>query len=206
MLSWQCLLIISIHALLTESDRAGPPWSPPPGYFNPRSPHGERRTGSTATISRVQFQSTLSSRRATSRECFLRRPSRNFNPRSPHGERRAACSTATDSTYFNPRSPHGERPAPATTLAASSRFQSTLSSRRATFPDSTRATASQNFNPRSPHGERRAPGIHHYITREISIHALLTESDAQYWGVPQRRRNFNPRSPHGERLGSASNG
>ena len=36
--------------------------------------------------------------------------------------------------------------------------------------------------------------------RGISIHAPREGSDAQYWGVPQRRRNFYPRSPRGERL------
>ena len=48
----------------TRTPRSG--W-PPPCNFNPRSPHGERRT---ATIARL-------------------RPREHFNPRSPHGERLA---------------------------------------------------------------------------------------------------------------------
>ena len=82
-------------------------------YFNPRSPHGERRPP----------------------RCFdVLARCRHFNPRSPHGERRKrqarrivqqqaisihAPRTGSDeitafqafiaNVYFNPRSPHGER-------------------------------------------------------------------------------------------------
>ena len=55
-------------------------------HFNPRSPHGERRS--------------------------LPLPPRSpadFNPRSPHGERPILPRTTARSEYFNPRSPHGER-------------------------------------------------------------------------------------------------
>ena len=169
--------------------------------------------------------------------------------------------------YFNPRSPCGERPAPATTLAASSRFQSTLSLRRATHPvqadvmhmptfqstlslrratpggsslvptaktfQSTlslrRATANAvhgaahttHFNPRSPCGERRERRTHdtpqkdfnprspcgerqrldeaYRYLQEISIHALLAESDRRWGQKNEHHQNFNPRSPCGER-------
>ena len=103
-------------------------------YFNPRSPHGERRC----------WLSPFESRSAS-----------NFNPRSPHGERplsqgslstsfdisihaprtgsdryvRRACQRQHD---FNPRSPHGER-------------------RQRHFY---RGQGCHHFNPRSPHGER----------------------------------------------------
>ena len=36
-----------------------------------------------------------------------------------------------------------------------------------------------NFNPRSPHGERRAQDAPEYVTRDISIHAPRTGSDAK---------------------------
>ena len=56
---------ISIHALLTESDI----FPPKPLWeginFNPRSPHGERLNAPTPRNTRILFQSTLSSRRAT---------------------------------------------------------------------------------------------------------------------------------------------
>ena len=55
---------ISIHAPRTGSDMRRPAWRTCQSYFNPRSPHGERR------------------------ETYTRRKSRlYFNPRSPHGER-----------------------------------------------------------------------------------------------------------------------
>ena len=126
---------ISIHALLTESDRRRHRPLYAPGNFNPRSPHGERRRSHALQFHRISH----------------------FNPRSPHGER-PANSFADFSGFkdFNPRSPHGERRAPtvyyvdenhisihalltesdlATSPSASvpiAGFQSTLSSRRAT--------------------------------------------------------------------------
>ena len=59
--------------------------------FNPRSPHGERRS-----IFMVSKHTSM-----------------NFNPRSPHGERLHPPLLAYNRHHFNPRSPHGERRAPA---------------------------------------------------------------------------------------------
>ena len=56
---------ISIHAPRTGSDRASPRRKPQQQNFNPRSPHGERRSGCSGGACRRK----------------------NFNPRSPHGER-----------------------------------------------------------------------------------------------------------------------
>ena len=56
---------ISIHAPRTGSDKWTAFMSPPRGYFNPRSPHGERRHA--VEVSNAD--------------------KRHFNPRSPHGER-----------------------------------------------------------------------------------------------------------------------
>ena len=81
------------------------------------------------------------------------------------------------------------------------KFQSTLSSRRATahhplhtqpntkisihalltesdLTGSPPTTAPTDFNPRSPHGERPIPSIRTFHPSRISIHALLTESDS----------------------------
>ena len=57
---------ISIHALLAESDSSNflPPLGPP--YFYPRSPCGERRCEPWPPHRTTQFLSTLSLRRATS--------------------------------------------------------------------------------------------------------------------------------------------
>ena len=127
--------LISIHALLTESDsdegctvlklrlfqstlssrRATAPFpSDNRRYynFNPRSPHGERLTFPNFRVFVWAFQSTLSSRRATSADARGDLRLRDFNPRSPHGERRHCPLT----------------------FYVEEEFQSTLSSRRATGP------------------------------------------------------------------------
>ena len=103
-------------------------------YFNPRSPHGERPP--------------VRSPRPTATP--------NFNPRSPHGERHYTAGSDTGRTLisihalltesdhgnwlrrhaqgdFNPRSPHGERPMISPLSILWTKFQSTLSSRRATI-------------------------------------------------------------------------
>ena len=123
---------ISIHAPRTGSDTPSAAGSSGLEYFNPRSPHGERR--------KVSNQDGLSF---------------DFNPRSPHGERHCAPfmdmgksvisihapRTGSDADLdghlpsggdFNPRSPHGER--------RSQRLW--------------KEYTTCNFNPRSPHGER----------------------------------------------------
>ena len=59
------LHLISIHALLAESDpRDCPAWSRPP-YFYPRSPCGERPMDTASKKRYLRFLSTLSLRRAT---------------------------------------------------------------------------------------------------------------------------------------------
>ena len=61
---------ISIHAPRMGSDIGSPAAIVPMTDFNPRSPHGERHSG---TIMGVN-------------------PWKNFNPRSPHGERQYSQS------------------------------------------------------------------------------------------------------------------
>ena len=170
---------ISIHALLTESDR----WRqknnlPPNGFqstlssrratkrscidfvnqsdFNPRSPHGERRfISDLAMPCTVLFQSTLSSRRATAGWPHWPVRTRDFNPRSPHGERpRPRPLRWRHRPDFNPRSPHGERHDDWSQKEGWWEFQSTLSSRRATNHAAAHIVRPVHFNPRSPHGER----------------------------------------------------
>ena len=133
LLGWLRVLI-SIHALLAESD-----------------PCGAAR-GAAAGV----FLSTLSLRRATSRRSRRQRH-RNFYPRSPCGERPALSQSSAKSipisihallaesdrvyrkaryhmAYFYPRSPCGERPISPDSTEKSSLFLSTLSLRRATKP------------------------------------------------------------------------
>ena len=168
---------ISIHAPRTGSDHGKQRPQKPSKHFNPRSPHGERRsqpsllpmtltisihaprTGSDLVdvfdgIRQLVFQSTLPARGATTACRTRRRKPANFNPRSPHGERPCRrCRCAAFRAYFNPRSPHGERHA-----------------------GCVRKGETQYFNPRPPHGERRHRSA-----------------------VSGCQRDFNPRSPHGER-------
>ena len=102
-------------------------------------------------------------------------------------------------------------------------FLSTLSLRRATAEMPGKGKGKTNFYPRSPCGERlkaaefrakaREISIHALLaesdrirrdgtrTYEISIHALLAESDLPCLSSWDRLTNFYPRSPCGERRG-----
>ena len=103
--------IISIHALLAESDRMG---------------HSSMYT-------KRRFLSTLSLRRATPRRGGQASASANFYPRSPCGERPGGSGTAHCSTGdFYPRSPCGERQQNTKHPPWYMVFLSTLSLRRAT--------------------------------------------------------------------------
>ena len=149
----------------------------------------------------VLFLSTLSLRRATRLCTILYSCPGNFYPRSPCGERQ-------------------------TTQRAGWRqneFLSTLSLRRATYQDKFFVSPAKNFYPRSPCGERRwlrrwqlaarDISIHALLAESdgassrpeqpelhISIHALLAESDAIYPSSTPPKEYFYPRSPCGERL------
>ena len=79
-------------------------------HFNPRSPHGERRhNDGRQPESHTAFQSTLPARGATRRKRRRGRQFFHFNPRSPHGERLRMPAERCWIKNFNPRSPHGER-------------------------------------------------------------------------------------------------
>ena len=106
---------------------------------------------------------------------------------------------------FYPRSPCGERPHPIGVLITVIEFLSTLSLRRATSWPRGMIPLSLYFYPRSPCGERRAQRRYrrrcrHFYPRspcgerpfnqssakstpEISIHALLAESDKSTSGI-----------------------
>ena len=102
---------------------------------------------------------------------------RYFYPRSPCGERRFTRHPIPIFTiYFYPRSPCGERLTTATHTTDAPKFLSTLSLRRATYD-------------RNPHHGRT----------QISIHALLAESDVTGSESQKLILHFYPRSPCGER-------
>ena len=150
-------LVISIHALLAESDDRVLPDPCGPQNFYPRSPCGERLSFMLYDTSSLIFLSTLSLRRATFSACSGFCRPRYFYPRSPCGERQCDCSfcptpqvisihallaesdfhhsgTFTIISHFYPRSPCGER--------------------RTSEKPIPRIT---NFYPRSPCGERHSP-------------------------------------------------
>ena len=148
----------------------------PAAYFNPRSPHGERRFSIDAVRGRAKFQSTLPARGATSTVQYLCYPKSIsiHAPRTGSDLTRALQSckafisihaprTGSDApvsvisgehSNFNPRSPHGER---------HYHLQGELSQ--------------CHFNPRSPHGERRKKTAIRCTQCRISIHAPRTGSD-----------------------------
>ena len=170
------LPMISIHALLAESDSTSSILRQRASDFYPRSPCGER-PGAGDGLGHI----------------------RDFYPRSPCGERPDKGSAAFNdlrflSTLSLRRATCGER-----LPCASWPFLSTLSLRRATFSYAHCSQRSDYFYPRSPCGERRFCLTLEGHKTQISIHALLAKSDApskpRAWG----HRYFYPRSPCGER-------
>ena len=146
--------VISIHALLAESDRPTTSLWILTIYFYPRSPCGERHREQIGPLRHSGFLSTLSLRRATPCDTLLIYCHLYFYPRSPCGERpRLPRSGTARGMYFYPRSPCGERPG--------------------------------SIVCRRPH--------------DISIHALLAESDQELFRIVKPSYNFYPRSPCGER-------
>ncbi len=103
-------LYISIHALLTEGDKFALVQIFTKSYFNPRPPHGGRRV---CLVNALRLG--------------------NFNPRPPHGGRPQTSPFPANRLYFNPRPPHGGRQGFVFLHVVGQKFQSTPSSRRATF-------------------------------------------------------------------------
>ena len=154
--SMWCSAEISIHALLAESDYMGVTVLGIQHNFYPRSPCGERPANRRPIFFRQTFLSTLSLRRATPCAASSAAPFLNFYPRSPCGERLGQLVVGQRlALNFYPRSPCGERP-----------------------PTASTSPRPRYFYPRSPCGERRLP--------ETPTRVVL---------------NFYPRSPCGERRG-----
>ena len=191
-------MLISIHALLAESDSAPRITPTASRNFYPRSPCGERHLLKDQSPRFKIFLSTLSLRRATQQKCRDRKPDINFYPRSP-------C---------------GERPRVLTAGPWCQLFLSTLSLRRATlrayqrhFPAdiSIHALLAESdhygwswyddftISIHALLAESDHPHPRPYHHRPISIHALLAESDGHIRTHAGLRQYFYPRSPCGER-------
>ena len=221
----QGLNVISIHALLAESDS----W-----YLVGvcllfvflstlslrRATWGGSRGGKTAAL----FLSTLSLRRATSFTGVSWSQPSNFYPRSPCGERLhigrgcvmihrisihallaesdppAAASIPFCATFLSTLSLR--RATAKSSIAAVPRalFLSTLSLRRATPAAERLPRCRRNFYPRSPCGERRPAGSVRAARRGGFLSTLsLRRATVLPEASPCTGRDFYPRSPCGER-------
>ena len=193
-------------------------------YFNPRSPHGERRLDYAADVTTTGFQSTLPARGATPAQQGHHCRHADFNPRSPHGERHTLTIDKISTLLFQ-----STLPARGATKASINSRLSELISIHAPRTGSDPFAAAlvrrrpSDFNPRSPHGERQINPATMRGSQGISIHAPRTGSDQKAENGHEKERkfqstlpargatlsdvakgrkrpHFNPRSPHGERL------
>ena len=146
--------IISIHALLAESDRLG-------------------LLGWLRVL--ISIHALLAESDFVPGENLVN--GIDFYPRSPCGERRPPSITPTARRNFYPRSPCGERLFDAVQIVVVIVFLSTLSLRRATACRGWIEIV-HYFYPRSPCGERRPLRLLDVVAAGISIHALLAESDS----------------------------
>ena len=191
---------ISIHAPRGGSDRSGAGEPAPYGYFNPRSPRGERPLVSAWTARPPIFQSTLPAGGATRQKSKTSSVGLKFQSTLPAGG--ATCEQHADDPFFTDISIHAPR-------GGSDDL------------DSGFAIKEENFNPRSPRGERLVLCRMADIDTEISIHAPRGGSDFEegdptalgHISIHAPRggsdlplgqtapviTDFNPRSPRGER-------
>ena len=213
---------ISTHAPRTGSDRYGRRSWGRAGYFNPRSPHGERRSAAVKPNSYAAFQPTLPARGATRHQPRNDRSAQGFQPTLPArgATPRLHCSArvhrfqptlpARGATRKNPRLPK-----------RLPRFQPTLPARGATVYTHSGETVIviSTHAPRTGSDGTRTDA---HAPPCISTHAPRTGSDdcqvvrhfflkvfqptlPARGATPQPscprtwQGHFNPRSPHGER-------
>ena len=125
----------------------------------------------------VSFLSTLSLRRATMNPAIIAKPLSYFYPRSPCGERRCEIVSIERCSLFLSTLSLRRATDTISQPGCALPFLSTLSLRRATHPHKSNQFAGQYFYPRSPCGERQLDPLANKAPFEISIHALLAESD-----------------------------
>ena len=146
------------------------------------------------------FQSTLSLRRATTGPPPGRSRSSNFNPRSPCGERPPSIVVVPPDKPISIHALLAESDDGTAHLGPYSfRFQSTLSLRRATDSVMARGLGSLISIHALLAESDRSPTRLAGFRLAISIHALLAESDDLLEHAAVDAVDFNPRSPCGER-------
>ena len=150
--------IISIHALLAESDYTAIVCAPPTLNFYPRSPCGERPIMVGAGTMILPFLSTLSLRRATTGfDSGTMVPAISIHALLAESDPTMPCTDLRGPRFLSTLSLRRATPLQWDITRQYPKFLSTLSLRR--------ATSSHTF-PR--------------IARLISIHALLAESDVNF--------------------------
>ena len=169
---------ISIHALLAESDAISSVGTQQNKDFYPRSPCGERLMAAALLLCGCSI--SIHALLAESDICIASGISVYIEFLSTLSLRRATNSNR----YFHWQTV----------------FLSTLSLRRATLPATRSSPSLLNFYPRSPCGERQPVYRGQHVVQGISIHALLAESDARLRVLLSDFCYFYPRSPCGERL------
>ena len=170
---------ISIHALLAESDpRKAVTTRGNHRYFYPRSPCGERPRCIVRPVPGPQISIHALLAESDPQPGGTGLSADHFYPRSPCGERPAGSAhDAARLAHFYPRSPCGERLRHGRQPNPPPEFLSTLSLRRATCQRWQLCCADRDFYPRSPCGERLSMDALESYLINISIHALLAESD-----------------------------
>ena len=191
---------ISIHAPRTGSDTPTTTTPCAGRYFNPRSPHGERRKCTDADADE-----------------------RNFNPRSPHGERQNMSMNRMRCLTISIHAPRTGSDvcdivlpdvlsisihAPRTGSDAEAGYQLVLRNEISTHAPRTGSDqtkrkgkkSKQHFNPRSPHGER-PEAVPAYRKKQWYFNPRSPHGERRRCASWRCQcRDFNPRSPHGERL------
>ncbi len=147
-------------------------------HFNPRSPHRERQLAAQGVKGSVTFQSTLPSQGATKCHDPDDMIDTIFQSTLPsQGATKATAGKVHTLRHFNPRSPHRERPAGKSGLPSATLFQSTLPSQGATQIPAERESMDLKFQSTLPsQGATLLPEVS-YAKSDISIHAPLTGSD-----------------------------
>ena len=193
------LLVISIHAPRTGSDRKPPAGRTSRRNFNPRSPHGERLYARAARHGKAAISIHA--------------------PRTGSDRKPPEAAPAAGISIHAPRT--GSDRIVASGLSSPMPFQSTLPARGATrlakpllafavisihaprtgsdAPRRTARTPPNRFQSTLP--ARGATSIYFKIPKgeKISIHAPRTGSDERVSHNVRQGADFNPRSPHGER-------
>ena len=155
-LIWRTLFsIISIHALLAESDLQ---WLKKPNdniHFYPRSPCGERPATRAAPQRAPKFLSTLSLRRATQQfSLSCNGHSISIHALLAESDDKGGKGMSSPNLFLSTLSLRRATEVPHNKDGRNNQFLSTLSLRRATTKTAKEAAKDKDFYPRSPCGER----------------------------------------------------